>query len=199
MQRKGNLSRSESARTENTRKSGTSKGGSWHATLRLHAESRSAELASETPVLSKDGGPEQRQLEPSLLLAPSNERPPRGRLIRFPSRMRFLRFALGRRHADSGLEHGPFGVAYQLRDSLEVEAVDRDALAEHLAWFAKNLETPTRFNRTKSKGFYRRKPAGLHGSRTRLRSTWPECTRSKAFWTATGIQSCGCPRRMLDT
>jgi hypothetical protein len=75
--------------------------------------------------------------------------------------MRFLRSALGRRHADSGLEDGPFAVAYQLRDSLEVEAVDRDALAGHLAWFAKNLETPTRFNRTTSKGFYRRNTRGI--------------------------------------
>src|ERR1700752_271051 len=75
--------------------------------------------------------------------------------------MRFLRFALGRRHADSGFEDGPFGVAYQLRDSREVEVGDRDVLAEHLAWFAKNLETPTRFNRTKSKGFYRRNTRGI--------------------------------------
>lgn len=75
--------------------------------------------------------------------------------------MRFLRFALPRRHPDSGVEDGPFGVAYRLRDSSDVEAVDRDSLAEHLAWFGKNLATPDRFNRTKSKGFERRKTRGI--------------------------------------
>ena len=42
-----------------------------------------------------------------------------------------------------------------------VKAADRNQLAETLAWFEKNLETPTRFNRTKSKGFYRRKTRGI--------------------------------------
>lgn len=34
-------------------------------------------------------------------------------------------------------------------------------LLENLAWFEKNLNTPTRFNRTKSKGFYRRTTRGI--------------------------------------
>lgn len=75
--------------------------------------------------------------------------------------MRFIRFALVRRHADSGVEDGAFGLAYELRDSRDVEAADRELLAETLSWFEKNLETPTRFNRTKSKGFYRRTTRGV--------------------------------------
>jgi hypothetical protein len=75
--------------------------------------------------------------------------------------MRFIRFVLARRHPDSGVEDGTFALAYELRDSPNVEAADRTALAENLAWFEKNLETPTRFNRTKSKGFYRRKTRGI--------------------------------------
>jgi hypothetical protein len=35
------------------------------------------------------------------------------------------------------------------------------SLAENLTWFEKNLEMPTRFNRTKSKGSYRRKTRGI--------------------------------------
>src|SRR6185295_17988049 len=62
---------------------------------------------------------------------------------------------------DSGVEDGPFSLAYKLRDSPDVEAADRTLLAETLAWFGKNLETPTRFNRTKSKGFYRRNTRGI--------------------------------------
>ena len=75
--------------------------------------------------------------------------------------MRFIRFVLARRHPDSGVEDGTFRLAYKLRDSPGVEAADRALLAEALMWFEKNLETPTRFNRTKSKGFYRRKTQGI--------------------------------------
>jgi len=75
--------------------------------------------------------------------------------------MRFIRFVLKRRDADSGVEEGMFQVAYKLRDSPRVEASDRAVLAETLAWFEKNLETPSRLNRTKSKGFYRRKTRGI--------------------------------------
>jgi hypothetical protein len=72
-----------------------------------------------------------------------------------------MRFALARRHPDSGVEDGTFGLAYELRDSPDVATADRALLTETLAWFEKNLETPTRFNRTKSKGFYRRKTRGI--------------------------------------
>ena len=66
--------------------------------------------------------------------------------------MAFIRFALARRHPDSGVEDGIFSLAYELRDSPDVETADRHRLAEILEWFEKNLQTPTRFNRTKSKG-----------------------------------------------
>jgi hypothetical protein len=75
--------------------------------------------------------------------------------------MGFVRFVLASRHPDSGVEDGTFALAYELRDSPHVEAADRAALNENLAWFEKNLETPTRFNRTKSKGFYRRNTRGI--------------------------------------
>jgi hypothetical protein len=42
-----------------------------------------------------------------------------------------------------------------------VDAADRELLAQNLTWFEKNLKTPTRFNRTKSKGFYRRNAKGI--------------------------------------
>jgi len=75
--------------------------------------------------------------------------------------MRFIRFVIARQHLDSGVPDGTFDVAYELRDSAQVNAADRDLLVENLAWFEKNLETPTRFNRTKSKGFYRRTTRGI--------------------------------------
>jgi hypothetical protein len=75
--------------------------------------------------------------------------------------MRFIRFVLTRRHPESNVEDGTFGVAYELRDSPRVESADRDLLTVNLAWFEKNLNTPDRFNRTKSKGFYRRPARGI--------------------------------------
>jgi hypothetical protein len=75
--------------------------------------------------------------------------------------MRYIRFVLARRHADSGVEDGAFGLAYDLRDSPDVAAADRELLAETLSWFEKSLETPPRFNRTSSKGFYRRQTRGI--------------------------------------
>jgi type III secretion system FlhB-like substrate exporter len=73
----------------------------------------------------------------------------------------FIRFIQSRRHPESGVEDGLFGLAYELRDSPRVAAEDRAALADALMWFAKHLETPSRFNRTKSKGFYRRNTRGI--------------------------------------
>jgi hypothetical protein len=75
--------------------------------------------------------------------------------------MWFVRFVLSELDRDSGIESGPFRLAYQLRDSPDVESADSDVLAESLTWFEKNLVTPTRFNRTTSKGFYRRNTRGI--------------------------------------
>lgn len=68
---------------------------------------------------------------------------------------------LSRRDTDSGVESGSFEVAYSLRDSGDTEPADREALAEHLLWFEQHLGTPRRFNRTTSKGFYRRRTRGV--------------------------------------
>jgi hypothetical protein len=75
--------------------------------------------------------------------------------------MRFIRFVVARRNPESEVEDGPFTLAYELRHSAHIDATDGELLAEHLAWFERNLETPTRFNRTTSKGFYRRKTRGI--------------------------------------
>jgi len=76
-------------------------------------------------------------------------------------RKRFVRFVLTTRHPESGVEEGLFRAAYHLRDSSRVEEEDRRLLTEELAWFGENLVTPDRFNRSKSKGFYRRTTRGI--------------------------------------
>jgi hypothetical protein len=54
-----------------------------------------------------------------------------------------------------------FGTAYALKDGAAVSSSDRASLAEQLAWFSKHLPTPKRFNRSTSKGYYRRKTKGI--------------------------------------
>jgi hypothetical protein len=75
--------------------------------------------------------------------------------------VRFIRFILGQRHEDSGIEEGFFRVAYELRDSPLVEPTHRELLADILVWFEQTLNTPDRFNRTRSKGSYRRRARGI--------------------------------------
>ena len=75
--------------------------------------------------------------------------------------MAFLRFVTSRSDADSGVEAGIFTVAYSLQDSAAVRADDRECLKGHLAWFERHLRKPDRFNRSGSKGYYRRKTRGI--------------------------------------
>jgi hypothetical protein len=75
--------------------------------------------------------------------------------------MPFLRFIVTRTHPESGVEDGLFGLAYTMRDDLAVGEADRKTLSETLEWFEKNLKTPDRFNRTRSKGYYRRNTKGI--------------------------------------
>lgn len=75
--------------------------------------------------------------------------------------MAFLRFVVSEIHPDSGVNNGLFELAYTLRDADDVSEEDRQVLADHLAWFAKSLSTPERFNRSSSKGYYRRATRGI--------------------------------------
>jgi hypothetical protein len=85
--------------------------------------------------------------------------------------MPFIRFITANRHPDSDVPDGLFGLAYTLRDDPAVNEEDRDTLAKTLHWFEKNVATPDRFNRTTSKGFYRRKARGIAW----FRDTASEC------------------------
>ena len=73
----------------------------------------------------------------------------------------FLRFVLLGQHPDSGARDGVFGAAYQLSQSGALTEAQRRELDDLLQWFEEHLDTPTRFNKTRSKGWYRRAPKGL--------------------------------------
>jgi hypothetical protein len=73
----------------------------------------------------------------------------------------FLRFVVSHVHRGSGVNDGIFDTAYALRDAEDVIEADRRVLADLLAWFAQQLPTPERFNRSSSKGYYRRAARGI--------------------------------------
>jgi hypothetical protein len=73
----------------------------------------------------------------------------------------FVRFILPETHPDSGLNDGPFRLAYKLGKDPKVREEDRRALAELLDWFEKHLAKPPRFSRSRSKGSYRRRTRGI--------------------------------------
>jgi hypothetical protein len=70
--------------------------------------------------------------------------------------MRFLRFVILKTHPVSGVDDGIFGVAHDLVGSAATDPADRQVLDETLKWFDEHLRSPARFNRTRSKGYYRR-------------------------------------------
>lgn len=77
------------------------------------------------------------------------------------SRETYLRFVLPSTVDGFGAREGFFTAAYTLRDDPTVDSATRQRLAELLSWFETNLTTPARFNRSSSKGSYRRATAGV--------------------------------------
>jgi len=64
-------------------------------------------------------------------------------------------------YPDTRVEAGIFQTAYELHRGSEIPIADRRVLEDLLAWFEANLKVPQRFNRSKSKGYYRRRAAGI--------------------------------------
>jgi len=75
--------------------------------------------------------------------------------------MAFLRFIVSKLHPDSGVSDGIFATALGLRDAAEIPEHDRETLTKQLVWFTKHLPIPKRFNRSSSKGFYRKNTRGI--------------------------------------
>ena len=74
----------------------------------------------------------------------------------------FIRFVVPKRtDPDSQTAVGLVAIAYELAESDDVEPVLRDQLRELLAWIEANVPVPERFNRTTSKGWYRRATRGI--------------------------------------
>ncbi|MEQ1954532.1 hypothetical protein [Mesorhizobium sp. CN2-181] len=68
----------------------------------------------------------------------------------------FHRFARSNRVDGMHAREGFFSAAYEIMDQPNLDRQTLDRLNESLLWFRQNLPVPARFNRSKSKGFYRK-------------------------------------------
>jgi hypothetical protein len=73
----------------------------------------------------------------------------------------FVRFVVQQRLPNMPARQGIFSPAYALLRQTEAFAGAHGLISEHLDWFDKRLLVPEKFNRSKSKGAYRRNPKGL--------------------------------------
>ena len=75
--------------------------------------------------------------------------------------MKYIRIVHNEPIRDVGFRAGFLNAVYRLRGSPEVSDVLYVQLSELIDWFNANLEIPEKFNRTSSKGAYRRNTSGL--------------------------------------
>lgn len=86
-----------------------------------------------------------------------SEQPPKSE-----ARAEFVRFVVPSRiHHESQTAIGVVAVAYELSHSTDVNEELQAELRRLLTWIERNLDVPDRFNRTKSKGWYRRETRGI--------------------------------------
>ena len=78
----------------------------------------------------------------------------------------YIRFVVLRANTSTGVRDGVFTTANELRDGDGLSDWEFEEIRQLLAWFGEHLETPTRFNRTSSKGWYRRSARGISWLRT---------------------------------
>ena len=74
----------------------------------------------------------------------------------------FIRFVVpSRTHPESHTAIGVIAIAYELARSADIDVILADELQQRLAWLEQHLAVPARFNRTTSKGWYRRESRGI--------------------------------------
>jgi hypothetical protein len=78
-----------------------------------------------------------------------------------PGREMYLRFVMQNPISHSEFREGIFAAAYDLKVAGRLSSEDEHHLTQLLQWFEHNLAVPTKFNRTRSKGYYRRATKGI--------------------------------------
>ena len=75
--------------------------------------------------------------------------------------MIYLRFVRPNRIEHLEAREGFFCAAYEMREDPELTEYSSERLEDLLSWFRVNLAVPKKFNRSNSKGAFRRNAAGL--------------------------------------
>ncbi len=75
--------------------------------------------------------------------------------------MKFIRFVRPNEIEGTAFKEGFFCAAYELLNDPKISEHTLAELNALLAWFRQNLTVPKKFNRSKSKGCYRRNTKGL--------------------------------------
>ncbi|WP_208350814.1 hypothetical protein [Pseudaestuariivita rosea] len=73
----------------------------------------------------------------------------------------YLRFVCADKVGGLAHRSGILTAAYELQHSSDLDQVTAERLEQLLEYFRSNVSVPERFNRTKSKGYYRRNTKGL--------------------------------------
>jgi len=73
----------------------------------------------------------------------------------------YIRFVVESIDTDSLVRRGVVLAAHELKDEPRVSDDDRKALRQVLRWLDLHLTVPSRFNRTTSKGYYRRRATAI--------------------------------------
>jgi hypothetical protein len=73
----------------------------------------------------------------------------------------YIRFVVEETGEDPRVRKGLVQAAYDLRDHAGIPDAEQRELRDALKWLEDNLPVPARFNRTMSKGFYRRRATAL--------------------------------------
>jgi hypothetical protein len=73
----------------------------------------------------------------------------------------YLRFVRQNLVTGIAASEGFFCPAYELRETIGLDQHTFEHINNLLGWFQRNLQTPDRFNRSTSKGSYRRNTVGL--------------------------------------
>src|SRR5688572_1231928 len=102
--------------------------------------------------------------------------------------MPFVRFILTDNHPDSGFRDGLFRAAYAQRDNSAMSVEDRRELNDCLEWFEMHVKVPDRFNRSISKGYYRRATRGIAWFRDSAAECIARCHRIKDVLEKNGYQ-----------
>ncbi|MDA7965840.1 hypothetical protein [Ruegeria sp.] len=89
---------------------------------------------------------------------------------------------------------GFFCAAYELRDAVDLDEFTYNRLEDLLDWFRQNLDVPTRFNRTSSKGAFRRDTKGLSWFKPDAKATLDRAFELKAL-----LEDHGHPIEILRT